>query len=401
MGVQLGIVGKPNTGKSTFFAAATLLNVKIAPYPFTTIDPNVGVGYVRFRCVCRELGVKDEPRNSLCVDGWRFAPVELIDVAGLVPDAWQGRGLGNKFLDELRRAHALIHVIDASGGTDEEGRPVKPGTHDPLEDVRFLEKELDMWIYQIMKRDWDRVSKAIEYTRAKPEQVLYERLCGLGVKRDHVLKALEELGLYAKRPSAWSDSDLLSFIKFVRKLSKPMVIAANKADVPAAHDNIKRLLRELKGEYIVVPTSAEAELALRRAAKAGLIKYLPGDNDFEIIGKLTRAQQRALEYIRENVLKPWGSTGVQEVLNRAVFDLLKFIAVFPVANEHKFSDSEGHVLPDVYLLPPGATAKDLAYEIHSEIGEKFAFAIDARTGKRLSGDTKLKHRDVIKIVVAR
>ncbi len=113
--MQVGIVGKPNAGKSTFFSAATLTVVPIANYPFTTIKPNRGISYLRTRCVCRELGVQDRPRNSRCVDGERFIPVELIDCPGLVPGASTGRGLGNQFLDDLRKADALIHVIDARG----------------------------------------------------------------------------------------------------------------------------------------------------------------------------------------------------------------------------------------------------------------------------------------------
>ncbi|MEM4201360.1 MAG: GTPase, partial [Nitrososphaerales archaeon] len=111
----VGIVGKPNTGKSTFFNAATLMNVPMANYPFTTIQPNYGVAYLRKDCVCKRLNVKDNPVNSVCVNGVRLIPVKLVDVAGLVPGASQGRGLGNKFLDDLRQADALIHVVDASG----------------------------------------------------------------------------------------------------------------------------------------------------------------------------------------------------------------------------------------------------------------------------------------------
>ena len=397
--LEVGIVGKPNTGKSTFFAAATLLEVKRAPYPFTTIEPNRGIGYVRVKCVCRELGVQDNPRNSICIEGWRFVPVELIDVAGLVPGAWQGRGLGNMFLDHLRRAPALIHVVDAAGATDEEGRPVKPGTRDPLEDVLFLEKEIEMWMLQVISRDWDKLARSIEYT--KKFEDLLSRFAGLGVKPQVVQRAMEELGLLSKRPTSWTQEDLMQLVRLARSMSKPMLLAANKADIPVAADNIKKLKSSLGNRYIVVPTSAEAELALRRAAKAGLIRYVPGSPDFEVVGRLEPAQRKALEYIRENVLKPYGSTGVQEALDRAVFDLLGMIAVFPVENEKKLSDSKGNVLPDVYLVHREATARDLAYEIHTELGERFAFALDALTGRRIGAEERLSHRMVVKIVTAR
>ncbi|RLE69051.1 MAG: redox-regulated ATPase YchF, partial [Thermoprotei archaeon] len=159
---QVGIVGKPNTGKSTFFSAATLIDVKIASYPFTTINSNRGISYVSIKCVCKEMGVKDNPRNSKCIDGIRFIPIELIDVAGLVPDAWKGRGLGNRFLDELRQANILIHVIDASGSTDIEGKRVKPGSHYPGEDILFLEREIDMWIFSILKKEWKAISRRLD-----------------------------------------------------------------------------------------------------------------------------------------------------------------------------------------------------------------------------------------------
>jgi len=392
---QAGLVGKPNVGKSTFFSAATLVDVKIAPYPFTTIDSNRGVGYVRVPCVCRELGMRDNPRNSMCVDGNRFIPVELIDVAGLVPDAWRGRGLGNRFLDELRRADVLIHVVDASGSTDFEGRPVKPGEHDPIEDVKFLEREIDMWLFAVVKRNWRRIARP-----ASPDVAghVASALSGLGVGRDHVETAMKRADLEGKRLSSWSDDDILSFVRELRRLSKPMVIAANKADIEESRDNIRRMQRELEG-YVVVPTSAEAELALRRAARAGLIRYLPGDSDFEVVegSKLTRRQERALEYIRERVLRVWGSTGVQQVINEAFLGVLGMVVVFPVEDENRFTDHEGNVLPDALLVPPGTRPRDLAYMIHTELGEGFIAALDARTKMRIPSDQPLKHRSVVKI----
>ncbi len=399
--VQVGLVGKPNVGKSTFFAAATLVDVKIAPYPFTTIEPNVGIAYVRIPCVCREFGVKDNPRNSMCIDGNRFIPIELVDIAGLVPGAWQGRGLGNQFLDHVRRASVLVHVVDAAGATDEEGRPAKPGTRDPIEDVKFLEHEIVMWLFQILRKDWDRVVRMVEYAKRPLVQVLYDRLSGLAVSEAHIIKALQELSLDKKSPSTWREDDLLQFVKLVRELSKPIVIAANKIDIPEAEDNIKRMMRELKNA-VIVPVSAEAELALRRAAQKGLIKYIPGDPDFEIIdeSKLTPQQKKALERIRD-LMRKWGGTGVVQCLNKAVFDVLKMIAVFPVADEKKLTDTEGNILPDVYLLPQGATVLDLARKIHSEVAEKAICAIDVRTGRRLGLESKLEHRMVVKIVTRR
>ncbi|MCD6357214.1 MAG: YchF-related putative GTPase, partial [Thermoproteales archaeon] len=301
----------------------------------------------------------------------------------------------------LRRADALIHVIDASGSTDIEGRPVEPGSHDPLEDVKFLEREIDMWIYGMLEKDWRRFALTVEATGAKIEVELYKRLSGLEVREEDVAEAVGAAGLYGKRPTSWSSEDLLSFVRELRRRAKPMVIAANKADLPTARRNIERLREELKGRYVVIPTSAEAELALRRASAAGLIRYLPGDSDFEVTGKLNERQERALEYIRRRVLKVWGSTGVQEGLNTLVFDVLGYVAVFPVADEQKLSDSKGRVLPEVYLMRRGSTARDLAYAIHTELGEKFIAAVDVRTRRRLGADAPLEHRSVIRIVAGR
>ena len=141
------------------------------------------MGYVRTQCVCKEFSVEDNPVNSVCLDGVRLIPVELVDTAGLVPDAWQGRGLGNQFLDEIMRADALIHVVDASGSTDLEGRVLKPGTHDPCEDVRFLEREMTMWFAQILKRDWQRIARTVDSGSTDLQSLLEERLSGLSVKK--------------------------------------------------------------------------------------------------------------------------------------------------------------------------------------------------------------------------
>lgn len=399
--MQIGIVGKPNTGKSTFFAAATLQSVKIAPYPFTTIEPNVGIGYVRLECVCKEFGVTDNPVGSYCIDGWRFTPVELLDVAGLVPDAWQGRGLGNRFLDHLRRADALIHVVDAAGATDSEGRPVEPGSHDPLEDIHFLERELDMWILDMLEKDWRRFAMTIEATGSKVEEELYKRLSGLEVSRASITEAIESAELHNKRLTLWTRDDLLVFIREMRVRAKPMVIVANKADLATAPANIERMREAFKGRYIVIPTSTESELALRRAASAGLIKYLPGDRDFEVIGRLTAKQEAALEYIRRNVLKVWGSTGVQDAINSAVFNVLGRVAVFPVADEQTLTDSEGRVLPEVFLMKRGSTVRDLAYAVHTELGDKFIAALDVKTRRRLGAEAPLQNRMVVKIIAGR
>ncbi|MGB9854249.1 MAG: redox-regulated ATPase YchF [Candidatus Bathyarchaeales archaeon] len=396
----LGIVGKPNTGKSTFFSAATLAPAEIANYPFTTIKPNRGVGYVRTPCVCKEFNVKDTPVNSLCLDGVRLIPVEFIDCAGLVPGAWQGRGLGNQFLDEIRKADVLIHIVDASGGTDSEGRICKPGEHDPLEDVKFLEHEITMWIANILKKDWPKIARTAESEAGELLSILEERLSGLAIKRAHIFEAVRKTGLNADKPTAWSEEDFIRFIDMLRQIAKPTLIVANKMDIPTAEENFERL-RKL--DYPVVPCCAEAELALRRAAEKKLIEYRPGDCNFKINNreKLTESQIKALETIREKVLLKFGSTGVQDAVNMAYFKLLNMITVYPVEDLEHLSDHSGRVLPDAYLVPYGTTARELAYLIHTELGESFIYAVEARERKRVGEDYILKDRDVISIVSAK
>lgn len=400
MGMQIGIVGKPNVGKSTFFSAATESTVDIASYPFTTIDANVGVMYVRAKCPCKEFNVKCNPNNSKCIDGTRLIPIEAIDVAGLVPGAHEGRGLGNKFLDDLRQADAFIHVVDASGSTDDEGRPCEVGSHDPLKDVEFLEEEICYWFAGILEKDWKRMARQCEVGKIKLEKMLADKMAGLKISEAQIHRAIMNLGLNQDKPSNWNSEDILNFAFELRRISKPMIVALNKCDL-VSRDEINKIISRLREKgYIGIPTSAEAELALRRASKAGLIKYTPGARDFEIPDpkKLDEGQRKALDFIKERVLDVYGSTGVQECIERVAFDLLDLIVVYPVEDENHLTDKQGRVLPDAYLMPKGSTARDLAYKIHTDLGEGFIKAIDARTRKAVGADYELKDGDIIKIV---
>jgi ribosome-binding ATPase YchF (GTP1/OBG family) len=387
--LSVGLAGKPNSGKSTFFKAATLVEVDIANYPFTTIDANHGVSYVRVPCPCKELGI--EKGCGKCRDGVRFIAIELIDVAGLVPDAHLGKGLGNEFLDALRVAEAVIHVLDASGGTDAEGNPVGTGNYDPVNDVKFLEFEISMWLDGILKRNWEKLMRNFRALGGKPEQVLIEQMAGVGVSDNQIRRALTEM---KKDLGSWNDVDVKRFAMLLREYSKPMILAANKMDV-APPENVLRL-QALK-EELVIPVSGAAEIALRMAEKAGLIKYMPGDPDFEIKGQLSAAQKAGLEKIRA-LMKQYGGTGVQQCINRAIFELLDYIVLYPVEDEGKFTDRKGVILPDAFLMKRGSTARDLAFRVHSDIGESFLFAIDAKTKMRLGEKHELKDGDVIKIV---
>ena len=392
--MELGIVGKPNVGKSTFFSALTLNDVSIANYPFTTINANIGVSHIRTKCPHLDTDVVCNPRVGYCKKGVRWVPVQMIDVAGLVPGAYEGKGLGNKFLDDVRKASALIHIVDASGSTDSEGNPIPPGTHNPMDDISFLENEIVHWIAGIIEKGWERISRRIELEGLKLERMMGEKLTGLGISEESIYKAIRESELPSK-PSKWKKDDMILLARKIRKKSKPMIIAANKAD-KTSEEELKKLLG--LENYIIIPTSAEYELALRKAAQKGLIEYSPGDKNFKIIenANLSNQQKHALDKISEYMEK-FNGTGVQKVIERAIYDLLGLIIVYPVEDENKWCDHDGRVLPDAYAMKP-LTVLDMAYKVHTDLGENFIRAVDGRTKRILGHDHGLKNGDVIKII---
>ena len=389
----LGLVGKPSCGKSTFFKAATLADVLIASYPFATIEPNHGIGYVRVDALCKELEVKCNPRTGFCTGETRFVPVELMDVAGLVEGASEGKGLGNKFLDSLRQADLFIQIVDTSGTTDIEG---KEGEGDPVKDVKMLENELNKWYREIFKKVWNKFSRTIQSTKQNFPKAIAKQFSGLKVSENDVKSVLLKLKLDPEKPSDWSEKDLTNFTKTLRHSTKPMLIVANKIDKPSSKENLERLKKEFP-EILILPCSADAELSLRQATKAGLINYTQGSSKCTINkNKVSEKQKAALESIQKNVLNIYGSTGIQEVLDKAIFDILGYIAIFPAGSQ--LADSKGNILPDCFLLPKNSTALDFAYHLHTDIGDKFIKAIDVRTKQPVGKDHPMKHRDGIEIM---
>ncbi|MFC7134085.1 MULTISPECIES: redox-regulated ATPase YchF [Salinibaculum] len=388
--LSIALAGKPNAGKSTFYTAATMADVEVGNYPFTTIDANRGVSYARTRCPC--LDRDERCGNDTCHDGKRYVAVELLDVAGLVPGAHEGRGLGNQFLDELTNADAILHVVDASGGTDEEGQPVDVGSHDPVEDIDFIETEMDRWLAGIVDRNWESIERQSRSPDFDIDESLTEMLTGIGATELDVARVLRRVE-YPGDPREWTDEDRQRLAAEIRTETKPIIVVANKADI-APEENIERLREAAE---VVIPATADGELALRRAVEAGVVDYDPGDPDFDIVGDVSDSQAEGLERIRD-VMTEWDGTGVQESLNTVVYDVLDQITAYPVENETRWTDGQGRMLPDAHLLPNGSTPRDLAYAVHSDIGEGYLHAVDAREQRRVAEDHELEEGDVIKIV---
>ncbi|MEK6892593.1 MAG: redox-regulated ATPase YchF [Nanoarchaeota archaeon] len=387
----IGLVGRPNSGKSTFFKAATLADVLIAPYPFATIKPNHGIAYVKIKDLAAEFGKVSNPRDGYVKKGIRFVPFELMDAAGLVEGASEGKGLGNEFLNDLSTADAFIHVVDISGEFDGQGKPAK--NYEPSLDIKVIEKELDLWYLGIFKKAWGPLARAIEIQHTQFADSVAKQFSGLKVTADDVKHIILKSGLDVEHPAKWTNEDLSKFARMLRKYTKPMIIAANKIDTLNGPANFEKIKSEF--DYPIVPCFADGELSLRQADKIGLIEYLPGEKTFELKGNLNEKQKLALDKIKE-IMEKFGSTGIQEILNKTVFDILKYVAIYPAGA--KLSDSKGNVLPDCFLMPPGSTALNFAYRLHTDIGKNFVKAIDVRTKQAVGKDYLLKSGDGLEIM---
>ena len=400
MPIKIGLVGKTNTGKTTFFNAATLAGGEVSTYPFTTKKPQKALGNAITPCVHTEFNIKDNPKNSKCIDGWRFIPIELIDLPGLIKDAWAGKGLGNQFLSVATQSDAILHVVDVSGSIDAAGRITEVGNGDPIADVSDIEEELIMWYLKLLEGNRDKISKLIQ-SETEPIVAITDVFRGIGVKESHVKETLHVTGLEDKHFENFDMHDSKKFAAYLRKISKPTLIVANKIDVPGAEKNFDRL-REKYVDTIIIPASTDSELSLRKAEQKGLIKYVPGSEQFEILqkDKLNKKQLDALDFITQGILGEYMRTGVQFAINVTVFKLLKMNSIYPVADAEKLSDKKGHVLPDLILLKDGATVEDLAKEIHTDLTKGLLYAKDVRYGVRLPVNYQLRDRDVVSLVSA-
>ncbi|MFC4986532.1 redox-regulated ATPase YchF [Saliphagus infecundisoli] len=391
---RIGLVGKPSVGKSSFFNAATMNDVPEGAYPFTTIDPTVGEAYVRVDCAAPEFDEECTPSVGYCEGGTRFVPTKLVDVAGLIPGAHEGKGLGNQFLSDLNETDVLVHVVDFSGETDIEGEPTEG--HDPRDDIDFLEAELDQWYLGVLEKGITRYETGYVTEDDDIEEDLAEQMSAFGITEDGIKRLVRRLGI-GFDPDEWDDADRLALAREIRTETKPMVIAANKMDTPEAQANYEEITADSDYDHLsIVPCSAHAERALKSAAEGGAIDYRPGDGEFEITGDLAPDQEAGLERIRD-FIEAYGSTGVQDAIERALLDVLGVVPVFP-GGANGLGNERGEVLPDCYLLPPESTAEEFAYGLHSDIGEGFLHAIDCRSNRQLGKAYAVESRDVLEVV---
>ncbi|KAM7187568.1 P-loop containing nucleoside triphosphate hydrolase protein [Naviculisporaceae sp. PSN 640] len=373
----IGLVGKPSAGKSSTLNSLTDATSKVGNFPFTTIDPQRAIGYLQIDCACARYNLQDKckPNYGSCVNGRRSVPIELLDVAGLVPGAHEGKGLGNKFLDDLRHADALIHVVDVSGTTDAEGKVTRG--YDPSVDIAWLRSEIVAWIRGNLMTKWGSIKRRHIAVKATAVETLQAQFSGYGSTAAVVARTLDKLGL--KEPlEDWSDETIDRVVNAFTDEKFPTVIALNKIDHPDADKNISKIAK-MQDPNSIVLCSAISEIFLRKMAKQGYIRYTEGsefvdtredliadgDPDGGGLKELDEKNKNRIENLKDMVLYRFGSTGVNQVLSKAA-EILGLVPVFPVRNTTTFgsgaTDSKA-VFRDCVLVKRGSTVADVGKKL--------------------------------------
>ncbi|KAL4934153.1 Ygr210 GTPase family protein [Aspergillus undulatus] len=391
----VGLVGKPSSGKSTTLNSLTDASSKVGNFPFTTIDPQRAIGYLQIDCACQRYGVTDKckPNYGGCTDGKRSVPIELLDVAGLVPGAHQGRGLGNKFLDDLRQADALIHVVDVSGTTDAEGKATRG--YDPSQDIEWLRSEIVRWVLGNLMQKWGSIKRRHTAIKATAVETLQNQFSGYGSTPQTVARCLDRLNM--KEPlEEWSDETVEEVVKAFIDEKFPTVFALNKIDHPDADKNISKIAKMQDPQSIVL-CSAISEVFLRRLAKQNYIKYTEGsefvdtredliadgDPDGGGLREMDEKLKTRVENLKDMVLYRFGSTGVVQCLSRAA-EILGLVPVFPVRNLHTFSSGAGTAaFRDCVLVKKNSTVGDVARKVMGDVPISY---IEGVGGVRVSED---------------
>ncbi|KAK4172383.1 P-loop containing nucleoside triphosphate hydrolase protein [Triangularia setosa] len=398
----IGLVGKPSAGKSSTLNSLTDASSKVGNFPFTTIDPQRAIGYLQIDCACTRYNLTDKckPNYGSCVNGRRSVPIELLDVAGLVPGAHEGKGLGNKFLDDLRHADALIHVVDASGTTDAEGKVTRG--YDPSVDIAWLRSEIVAWIRGNLMTKWGSIKRRHIAVKATAVETLQNQFSGYGSTSAVVARTLDKLGL--KEPlEEWSDETIDRVVNAFTDEKFPTVIALNKIDHPDADKNIAKIAKQQDPNSIVL-CSAISEIFLRKMAKQGYIRYTEGsefvdtredliadgDPDGGGLKELDEKNKNRIENLKDMVLYRFGSTGVVHVLTKAA-EILGLVPVFPVRNIATFgaggvgegTGSNKGVFRDCVLVKKGSTVGDVARKV---MGDAPIAYIEGAGGLRVAED---------------
>lgn len=391
----IGLVGKPSSGKSTTLNSLTDASSKVGNFPFTTIDPQRAIGYLQIDCACQRYNLTEKcrPNYGSCQNGKRSVPIELLDVAGLVPGAHQGRGLGNKFLDDLRHADALIHVVDVSGTTDAEGKATRG--YDPSQDIEWLRGEIVRWVQGNLMEKWGSIKRRHVAIKATATETLQGQFSGYGSNSALVTRCLDRLGLREPLEN-WSDETIEKVVNAFVDEKFPTVFALNKIDHPDADKNISKIAKIQDPQRIVL-CSAISEVFLRKLAKQGYVKYVEGsefaDSREDLIEmgdpeggglrEMDEKLKKRVENLKDMVLYRFGSTGVVQCLSRAA-ELMGLVPVFPVRNIHTFASGTGGlsaVFRDCVLVKKNSTVGEVARKVMGDVPISY---IEGAGGTRVS-----------------